>query len=269
MKKLLVFLLVFTLFGCNKEVENKIDENKEVVVNFVDENLKDLIKQELNIEKEDITSFDMKELYSLSISNAEIKNLTGLEYAINLDSLTIMRQNIKSLEPIKDLKKITYFTFSYSTIEELPINLSSNFERLSIIDTQIDDVSFLKDINTLKNLTLTDCNISEIDFKNLNNLESLYLRENSISDISSLKGKNKLEELNLQDNEVLDISPLEGLEKLSYIVLSYNPVTNLKPLESLKNLKELVIYQNHDVKHLIFDQVDKLIEMGVDVSYHR
>ena len=281
--KLKVFsIIVLSLFivgcGCGngQTVEgddaNMIDPNEEVVVIFNDENLEALIREELEIQEGDITSIDMQGLYYLTINDIGVEDLTGLEYAINLLEFTLSRENVESLDPIKNLVNLERIRIAYTEIENLPLTFHEqvNLKQISIVGTIIEDVSFVEGMTNLDHLTMTDAGIKDISaMENLINIEQLNLRGNEIKEIDALSNMNALVYLNLQSNEISTIEPLEGLESLYDVVLSYNYVYNLKPLEDLPSLSEVTIYLNHDVKHLIFDHVSILEEMGIDVSYNR
>jgi len=255
------------------EVEQMVETtDQETIVVFKDEILENHVREELGIPTGDITSTDMLDLYLLSISELGVTDLTGLEYALGLAEFTLARENVKSLEPLKNLASLERFSLRYSEIEELPIEFSKdvNLNHVSIVNTQINDVTFLTHMTNVDHLTMTDAGITDISaLENLNNVQQLNIRGNDVKDISSLSGMNNLEILNLQHNNVSDISPLEGLEKLYDLVLSYNPITNLKATESLPSLQTLIVYLDHEVKHVIFDQVKTLENMGIDVEYHR
>lgn len=79
----------------------------EEIVTIKDENLKNIIKQELNLSSDNITAGDMQQLTELSISSRWISSLEGLQYAKNLESLDISYNEIKDLSPLKKLKKLT------------------------------------------------------------------------------------------------------------------------------------------------------------------
>ncbi|MDU4937356.1 MAG: NPCBM/NEW2 domain-containing protein [Clostridium sp.] len=86
-------------------LEEKIDLNE--IITIKDKSLKDSIKKELNLLSDNITIGDMYKLTKLSVSNAWISSLEGLQYAKNLESLDISYNEIKDLSPLKNLKKLT------------------------------------------------------------------------------------------------------------------------------------------------------------------
>ena len=257
----------------NAEVEKMIETNaEEVVVIFEDEILENHIREELGIPTGDITSTDMLELYYITISKLGVTNLTGLEYALELIEFSLLRENVESLEPLKNLNNLERLSLHYNVIENLPIQFSKdvNLNHVSIVNTPIEDASFLSHMTNVEHLTMTDASLEDISsVKNLTNVTQLNVRGNEIKDISALEGKDNLEILNLQSNEVSDVSSLTGLKKLYDLVLSFNPIYNLKPLETLPSLRVLVVHLDHDVKHLIFDQVKVFESAGIEVQYTR
>ncbi len=281
MKYLGFAMLLFMFIGCscggsesekNGITEDRIDPNEEVVVMFVDERLEEIVREELEKPTGDITSIDMQELYFLTINEAGVKNLEGLEYALELREFSLLRETVDSLEPLKHLNQLERLTIRYSEIEQLPIEFSSdvNLNHISITGTIVEDVSFVENMTNLDHMTISDGGIKDISaLKNLVNIEQLNFRGNEIEDISSLSEMHNLEILNLQGNQVSTISALSELESLNDVTISYNPVYNLEPLMTLPSLETVIVYLDHEVKHHIFEDVAALKSVGVDVSYHR
>ncbi len=269
-------LMMLLVVGCGKkkvDEEPKMDINKEVVVVFKDEKFEELIREQIGKAEGEVTSFDMQEIYDLQIKETGIEDLTGLEYATNLSDLSIFKEEIESLDPIKNLNSLKRITISYSVIKKLPIEFGKDVQlvSLSIIDTIVESIDFVSEMTFLETITISDAGVSDISaLTKASKLISIYARGNEIVDISALAGKDQLEVINFQGNLIDNISSLEGLKKLYDVNLSYNPVINLKALETLPALEEVTVYKLHDeTKFLILDQVDKLIEMGITVYHHR
>lgn len=129
---------------------------------------------------------EMESLTELSIyGNVSISDLTGLEYAVNLEILEfngIDLHGLTSIEPLRGLSKM---------------------RRLSLNETGLTDISALE---------------------GLTNLESLYLRNNTgIKDISPLAGLSSLHFLVLSGcSQLATIKPIYGLlnNSLSYLIIS-------------------------------------------------
>ncbi len=273
---LVPLLLVLFVSACGDDTENdkaeKIDPSEEVVVTFADQKLENLVRDELERPSGDITSLDMQELYFLTINEAGVTNLTGLEYALELREFTLMRETVDSLEPLQNLSNLERFIVRYSEIKDLPIKFSESVDlkHISTTGTVIEDISFVEHMTNLEHVTMSDAKITDIAvLEQAVNIKQLNFRGNQISNIDALAEMNQLEVLNLQGNEIACIEALTELESLNDVVLSYNPIANIRPLETLPALQTVVVYLPHETKHLIFEQVATLRDMGIDVSYHR
>lgn len=280
---LLAFLSLFILVGCEEvqtenetgnqeQVEKNYDDNQ--VVKFNDTTLEQIIREKVSKETEDILASDMKEIYALSLNNREgnvvVKDLTGLEYAINLESISILYNNIKSLNPLKNLQNLSYINVSYGSVEEaIDLGNLPSIRTFNLTDIAVNSISFMKNFTTLESTILSRCGLTDISaLTNLSNLTTVNLYGNSISDISALANKPKLESLNLQGNQVTDISPLSTDTSLITLVLSYNHVSDLSAIMNLENLEELRIYEELDAKIASRSQLNELSTRGVEVYYH-
>ncbi len=96
------------------QLENFADLNQ--VVEFKDEYLKAEIIQTLNLQKNEITIGDLLTLTSLTLSS-RVKNLEGLQYAKNLESIEFPYAAITDLSPLKDLTKLSKIVGDWQLIE--------------------------------------------------------------------------------------------------------------------------------------------------------
>ena len=161
----------------------------------------------------DITVANMEKLTLLLGSYQEITDLTGLEYAVNLEDLFLYFNSIVDISPLASLTNLRHLTLGYNDISDVsPLSGLVNLEDLYIKDNDISDVSPLS---------------------GLVNLKRLYLKRNDISDVSPLSGLVNLLELSLENNSIVDVSPLAELMKLENLWLSGNPVENAHVLYPL------------------------------------
>ena len=168
-------------------------------VNIPDDVLRQGILYELQKTGEDITCADMATLTELYLDgNPEIEgdpanfieNLEGLQYAVNLKSLTLTNQPpLKDLTPLGSLTKLTNLIIANSAIEDIsPLRNLVNLEGLIIVYSSVKDISPLSSLTKLESLYLDANKITNIDaLANLVNLGSLNLPLNFITDISSLR----------------------------------------------------------------------------------
>ena len=165
------------------------------VVNIADSNLRAAIEAELGkASGATITADEMATLTHLEASNANISDLTGLEFATNLQSLHLGYGEVGNSNAVKDL-------------------------------------SPLADLIQLTSLDLAGNGISDISsVTGLTNLTWLHFWGNSISDISPVVGLINLTTLYLGDNNISDLSPLvanTGLGSGDTVNVQYNPLSYL------------------------------------------
>ena len=115
---------------------------------FADDNLKIAINEELG-ESDDYepTEGDMESLTSFTADDKEISSLSGLEYAINLETLDLNTNYITEISELESLTKLQ------------TLNLMANY---------IEDISVLEDLADLTSLNVSENNI--IDVSVLENL---------------------------------------------------------------------------------------------------
>lgn len=182
------------------------DEND---VNIPDVNLRAVIADSLGKGRDEaITRAEMATLTHLEAQEANISDLTGLEFAINLTYLWLTGNPITDLSPLCDLTNLT---------------------GLVLFGNTITDISALSNLTNLIHLNLAGNSISDISaLSNLTNLEYLDLGYNSISDISVLSNLTNLTYLNLSDNAISDLSPLmanTGFGSEDRVFVQNNPLS--------------------------------------------
>ncbi|WP_125764336.1 leucine-rich repeat domain-containing protein [Companilactobacillus hulinensis] len=180
-----------------------------------DDNLRALIKGTLGIKGRELNREDLKGLTRLSGSSNGIKSLEGLEFAENLNTLNLNRDEIEDLSPLANLTKL---------------------KTLGIVYSKINDISPLKGLSNLTSLNLVGNKIKDITpLKELSKLSTLQLGFNEVEDISSLEGLYLLEKLGLAINKIEDMSPLNELENLTDLILIGNKIQTITPLKLIHN----------------------------------
>ena len=142
-------------------------------------------------------------LTRLEARNANISDLTGLEYATNLKHLWLSGKNISAM----------------SVLATNQICFLTNLKSLDLAGNPISDT-----------LPLTG----------LTQLTRLYLSHTSISDISALAGLTNLTDLRLEYSKILDLSPLvanTGLGSGDYVYVQGNPLGYLSLQNHIPTLK--------------------------------
>ena len=212
-----------------------------------------------------ITRADLRSLEVLKASEKGIANLSGLEWATNLDTLVLSGNSITDVAPLAGLTNLEYLDLNKNGITILtPLSGLTNLEYLDLQRQY--NKSMPKGSRTIMDVT---------PLAGLTNLKRLHLYTNDIRDISSLASLTKLTHFGiggsdggdvgknlsqeglaanwpdlvwLKVNQILltDISFLEGLPKLEWLNISGNwRLRDLKPLVCLPKLKTLHVKNMH------------------------
>ncbi|MBF2461065.1 LapB repeat-containing protein [Listeria welshimeri] len=199
MKKVLkVFLATLCMFLMIYPSISAQAEETSTNVNIPDTNLKTylngLLKQTSDAP---ITTEQMATIKSITLSGANYSDLTGLEVASNLETLSINNTSIQTLAPIKNVESLSY---------------------LSVGGDNVTDSTFvdLHALVNLKSINISSKNVSHKVFNSFNKLPNLtYLyAQNSmkITDISALASLPALNTLFLQFDGIDDFRPLNDFE---------------------------------------------------------
>ena len=201
---------------------------------------------------EPIAADEMARLTYLYALNANISDLTGLEFATNLITLLlgpdwvdgegwVNSNSVSDLSPLAGLTNLTYLRLGDNSISDLsPLAGLTNLTALGLGYNSISDISPVAGLTNLTALRLGYNSISDLSpLAGLTNLTALNLWANSISDISPVAGLTNLTDLGLGYNSISDLSPLAGLTNLTYLGLWDNSISDLSPLAGLTNLTEL------------------------------
>ena len=217
------------------------------VVDIPDPNLRAEIEYQLKKGRgEPITVDEMATLAYVYEWDDDIKDLTGLEFAINIVEVSLTRNSISDMSPLAELTKLQYLHLRSNSISDI----SSLAGLTSLIDLDLSgnaivDTSPLAELTNLTRLSLSSNTITDISvLASLTNLEELQLSRNPISDISPLTDLIDLTRLELGSVAISDISPLVNLTNLTELGLRGNLVSDISGLTGLTNLQDLDIGGN-------------------------
>ena len=166
-----------------------------------DANLRTAVRSALSLGNNDtLTQASMANLTRLTARNAQISNLTGLEYATNLTSLDLRDNTISNISALSGL---------------------TNLESLRLKGNNISSVSALSGLTNLTLLNLKENNISSVSaLSELTNLEHLRVDANSITDVQPLTRLVNLNKLWIAGNSLTNAHLLSSLTGLAYIDIS-------------------------------------------------
>lgn len=184
-------------------------------------------------EAEAVTRLDLSNEWQRYFQDGEvIRELGGLEYFSNLESLDLSFHEISDISPLAGMANLT---------------------RLSLAGNPIADISPLAGLTNLKALVLSNCKVQDYTpLANLVGLELLRLDHSSISDVSPLAALVNLKYLYLGDSPINDIFALAeiypNLEENDFIVPS--------------TLQELGFTMNTDDRQAWFDSENATIRIN-------
>ncbi len=176
-----------------------------------------------------------------------ISDMTGLEYAISLDTLSLQRSGISDISALSGLTSLTTLNL-YRNTNLSDISALSGLTSLTTLNLQlnpISDISALSGLTSLKELVLVSNNLSDISaLSGLTSLTTLNLFGPSLSDISALSGLTNLELLDIGGANLSDISALSGLTSLTTLWLPGNRISDISALSGLTSLRDLSLHRN-------------------------
>ena len=232
-------------------LETAEPSDPDALVDIPDAALRRALEEELGKEEDEpITRGDMASLNHLRVGDGRagdgVGQLIGLEHAINLASLALLRGSISDLTPIAELRSLTQLDLSSNDVFDIsPLAKLDSLIALRLYDNNISDIAPLAELHSLTYLSLTSNAISEITpLAKLHSLTRLYLGDNTISDISPLAVLDSLTSLDLSLSAVSDIAPLARLGSLEGLGLDGNDITNVAPLVELSSLTYLSLSRN-------------------------
>jgi len=147
----------------HKELETRI----EVV--FPDQNLESAIRNAIRKPEGTIYSVDLVELNKLYATNKGIKDVTGLEYCINLQYLDLNSNQITDISPLSGLTNLQYLFLDDSQITDIsPLSELTNLRGLNLMRNPITDISPLRGLKNLQDLILPEGHL-EVEPKGTSN----------------------------------------------------------------------------------------------------
>lgn len=197
----------------------------EEIIDIPDLNLLQAIKEKLmkigvmSNQNKPINRQMMEKLEGLTIANKRIKNLKGLEYAINITTLDVSCNQIEDMSPLKYLSQITYLNCS----------CNPNITRIQLAG--------------LADITYLDCSFTGINSLDLlagaADLEFLDCQNTKIDNIEFALRTLSLQHLNCSHTDIENLDDLKNLEYLHVLNCSHTKIKNINILTRLRNLQSL------------------------------
>ncbi|WP_167553053.1 CotH kinase family protein [Evansella clarkii] len=154
-----------------------------------DANLEAAIREEINYERGEIRPNQLADIEELTIRDAGIVDLDGIEHLTSLVSLDLRDNFITDISLLSDL---------------------TDLRELNLRGNRIRNIEALADLTSLTELNLRENEVTDISsLENMHMLEDLNLRHNQISDLEPLRNLRSLtERLYIEGNPVTDLTPV-------------------------------------------------------------
>jgi hypothetical protein len=239
------------------------EEEKSIEDKIPDENLKQVIRGKLGVDI--ITKENILRLTELDATSRNIIDITGINYAKNLQNLNLSNNQLTNIAP-KTFEGLTSLNYLFIDNNQLTIIKPKTFEglinlkSLGLANNKITNLgpAIFNGLTRLDYLSLANNHLKNIApkaFVGLTNLQCLALDGNRLTSLvpTPFTGLASLNTLFLSRNQLTSLDPLtfDGLTKLNSLTLDYNQLTNIDFLSSLNltNYKSLC-YQTIYLKML-------------------
>jgi hypothetical protein len=275
-------------------------ENTNAAIEILDSNLETVLQSTLNISDRPLTCGDLLALTELESGAKGIRQLEGLQYATEVRSLHLEKNEIRDVSPLETLAGLKYLYLSDNPLTTLaplqnlvklkalylsnsdgvdfditPLATLVNLEQLDVSDLELDNLDSLAKLTKLTTLRAWGNALASDDLAVFvgRDLKVLSVGDNKLTDLSLLRQFASLEELGLSRNQIADIAPLRELVMLERLKLADNKITNISALVDNSGLGA---GDEVDVSHNSLDltpgsedrkNLDALLARGVNVQY--
>ena len=204
-----------TITGCGL----KDEDAKEILMNapglktlvLKDNELKELsFEQNRNLQNADLSGnqithiekTDLEELKVLKLDDNQLSDFTFLETAIHLSTLSAERNNLVSIDSLKNSVILTKVCLADNHITDVSVLGASkdSIEELDLSNNQISDIDSIWPMPVLKRISIDNNNISSLYLTESLNLSYLSARNNQVSSISGDFGE--LEYIDVANNKL-------------------------------------------------------------------
>ena len=212
-----------------------------------DANLRTAVRSALGLQTgKALTQQAMAGLTALSADNSAISDISGLEYATQLQALGLNGNQISDISALSGLTSLTSLFMQNNSISDISaLSGLTSLTSLYLPNNSISDISAVSGLTSLTNLVLDANSISDISaVSGLTSLTRLSLQNNSISDISAVSGLTSLTNLSMSINSISDISVVSGLTSLTNLSLSQNSISDISAVSGLTSLTNLGLGYN-------------------------
>ena len=235
---LIVSCVIFSIMALNVSAQT---------VNIPDANLRAAVAETLGkAPRATITRADMAKLTHFIAHDANIRNLTGLEFAKELEEIRCNNNLISDLSPLSTLTGLHTVEFRHNVIKDLsPVAGLINLRWLIVPYNLIADLSPVEGLVKLDGLDIGGNVITDYSaLSGLIKLERIWMGENPSADLSPLSGLISLTGYQSWGTPIFNVSALAELPKLTSLDICGGELSDLSDLADFTNLRELYLAGN-------------------------
>ena len=243
--------------------------NAPVVVAIPDPGLEAAVREALDRPAGEITSHDLAGLISLDASWREIDDLSGIEYARNLQELNLWGNRLTAVDALANLEKLKVLNLRSNLLANSgPLGSLSDLSWLDLSDNLLNNIGSLTNLTGLVGLNLSGNSISDLTtLDEMSGLQLLYLDNNRITDAAPLSNLADLQVLSLNRNELSCISPLGGLANLLSLGVANNRLTSVDLTAGVDQLQDLDLSGNNIADIDALNHLPGLLEANLVFNY--
>ncbi|WP_081641012.1 ribosomal protein L7/L12 [Butyrivibrio sp. XPD2006] len=213
------------VYNSLKDLRGEFDEDKEIMLKDCYE-LRYLSVSGRIGQKEFDQLAELENLQNLTVTDAQIENISALASLKYLKEVHLSRNNIRDISPLKGLNEL---------------------QTLRLSENPIEDYSPLLSMEGLQDLTLAYMK-TPLDKKvigNLGTVTTLNLSGNDLDEINFLTGCSALEALTVEANSIKDVSIVETFPNFFYLDADMNKITELPVLNDEYGIYSISVDYNY------------------------
>ncbi len=238
---------------CNITIEENPQYNS---INFTDTYLKQRLLEIPGLDANKDGNISVKEaqtIHKLNFSYAvgetptdanTIKSLEGLQYFVNLDTLTLNYHKVSDATPISKLDKLSQLHIGGNLIKSIDVSNLKELRDLRVFKCEIEELN-LANNSKLQILDIHNTNIKKLDFTPLKELVTIVARTTKLTSVN-LTDMPKLTGIDLRQG-VLEEFIAHNLPQIEKLYIEQNQISRLE-LSNLPELQHLVAYDNNITK---------------------
>ena len=180
-------------------------------IHIPDPTLKSLLVKGFDLNGDgEVDREEAKAAYVLDLEENGIRDITGLEYFVNIWRLNLDKNQIRDLSPLSGHPSLYSLVIWDNRIDSLePLAHLPNLTQLWAIYNDIEDLTPLASLPQLELIDLSNNRIADLSpLAGLNNLLWLRISGNRVSDLSPLRSLPNLRRLHAANNRIEDLAPL-------------------------------------------------------------